>query len=531
MRDDDQRIFISIAAYRDPELLPTLDDCLAKARFPERLQFGICWQHAPDEAPLQWFADPRFRVLDVDWRAGKGACWARAEIMKLWTGEDWFLQLDSHHRFVENWDVKLIEQARATGRPKPILTSYVTPYTPGDPRLDDEPMRMEFDFFSEEGLVLFRPGAIPEADRGGAPVRARFLSAHFLFAPGVFAREVPYDPSLYFWGEEITLTVRAFTWGYDLFHPSEMIVWHEYTREHRTKHWDDNVETFAALDPPSRAKAAKFLVEPHNGQLGCGSVRTVADYEAYAGLSFRHRRSQDFTRRHFAPPNPPTDADWVLRARDWRLCVSFDADALPREAREDASFWYVGFLDAHGDEIFRKDADPDEIASLLAGDMGWVELTREFQSEVEPVSWVVWPHGKNAGWLEKLSGSVIDGRGEIDAPEAPCLADLAAAPERLAEFYPKSALSLIRTKVEGGFMVALPEQPEEPHFVNNTGALLLELANGRLSLSEIVDVGHRIEPPSPARKTEILQFFETAAAERLVRLTARNQGAGQWTTR
>ena len=49
MRSKDQRIFISIAAYRDPELLPTLDECLAKARYPERLRFGVCWQHAADE--------------------------------------------------------------------------------------------------------------------------------------------------------------------------------------------------------------------------------------------------------------------------------------------------------------------------------------------------------------------------------------------------------------------------------------------------------------------------------------------------
>ena len=529
MRDDEQKIFVSIAAYRDPELAPTLDDCLAKARFPERLCFGICWQHAPDETPLQWFSDPRFRVFDVDWRAGKGACWARAEIMKLWDGEDWFLQLDSHHRFAQDWDVKLIEQARATKSPKPILTSYVTSYTPGDPRLDDEPMRMEFDFFSEEGLVLFRPGAIPEADRGGAPVRSRFLSAHFLFAPGAFVREVPYDPRLYFWGEEITLTVRAFTWGYDLFHPSEMIVWHEYTRQNRTKHWDDNAETFAALDPPSRARAAKLLVEPHRGPFGCGDVRTVADYEAYAGLSFVHRRAQDFTRRHFCPPNPPADPDWVDRVRDWTIDVSFDASALPREARENAHFWYVGFLDAKGEEIFRRDADAEEIAKLLAGDSDWIELTRKFQSEVEPVAWVVWPCGKTEGWLQKLTGAIVDGRGEIDDNETPFPPQLAEA-ESLDGYYPRSVKSLIRTKVEGGFMVALPERPDQPHFINNTGALLLELANGRLSLAEIIDVGHGVAPPSPARKTEILQFFETAAAERLIRLSARKEGAGQWMT-
>ena len=40
----DQRIFVAIAAYADPELPRTLDDCLAMARRPDALRFGICWQ-------------------------------------------------------------------------------------------------------------------------------------------------------------------------------------------------------------------------------------------------------------------------------------------------------------------------------------------------------------------------------------------------------------------------------------------------------------------------------------------------------
>ena len=35
-------IFVQIAAYRDPELLPTIRDCLQKAKYPKLLSFGIC---------------------------------------------------------------------------------------------------------------------------------------------------------------------------------------------------------------------------------------------------------------------------------------------------------------------------------------------------------------------------------------------------------------------------------------------------------------------------------------------------------
>ena len=52
--------------------------------------------------------DDRFQILDIPWRNSKGACWARAEAMKLWRGERWFLQVDSHCRFAPGWDETLI---------------------------------------------------------------------------------------------------------------------------------------------------------------------------------------------------------------------------------------------------------------------------------------------------------------------------------------------------------------------------------------------------------------------------------------
>ena len=56
----------------------------------------------------------------------------------------------------------------------------------------------------------------------------------------IFCEEVPHDPDYYFHGEEISIAVRAFTHGYDLFHPHKVVCWHEYTREGRDKHWEDH---------------------------------------------------------------------------------------------------------------------------------------------------------------------------------------------------------------------------------------------------------------------------------------------------
>lgn len=308
-------VFVSIASYRDPELVRTVEDCLNKARHPGNLRFCICWQHGSDEQLPAWFQDDMFSVLDVDWHKSAGVCWARATIMDMWQGEDWYLQLDSHHRFVKDWDVCLLEQAAATGSARPILSTYATPYVPtteeGPPA---QVTRMEFDRFIESGAILTKPGVIPE-EPTRRPTRSRFLSAHFLFAPGSFVEEVPYDPGLYFTGEETVLTVRAFTHGYDLFHPGLPILSHEYSRVYRVKHWDDHeAECQAPIpwyqrDATSHDRVRRFLSAPSKGFYGLGTARTFAEYERYAGISFTDRRVQQYTLLHLEPPNP-VHSDW-----------------------------------------------------------------------------------------------------------------------------------------------------------------------------------------------------------------------------
>ena len=44
------KIFISIASYRDPELIPTIEDCIKNADKPSNLIFGIYNQFCKDDS-------------------------------------------------------------------------------------------------------------------------------------------------------------------------------------------------------------------------------------------------------------------------------------------------------------------------------------------------------------------------------------------------------------------------------------------------------------------------------------------------
>jgi hypothetical protein len=407
-------IFVSIAAYRDPQLVPTIQDCIAKAGDPYRLRFGICWQHAPDDDPLPYVPDECFRILDVDWKESKGACWARSEVMKLWRSEAWFLQVDSHCRFARDWDLKLIECMKQTGSAKPILSTYATPFTPGPNEvLTEGPLQMAFQGFTEDGIPYMKPFAIPNPQSLTCPRHARFLSAGFLFTSGSFVEEIGYDPDLYFVGEETAMTLRAFTSGYDLFHPHQTILWHDYGRPDALKHWGDHIKAnnisreWHELDSLSKKKVRRLMDGKPVDDYGLGTARTLQEYQDYAGLSFALRKAQDYTVRSEEPPNPTADPDWTGQIFPWMVRITFDRDTLPKGALEDPSFWYVGVRDEHHTEIYRYDIPESQLAALPT-DESKIVLFCELQSGTIPATWSVWPVSHSRGWLRKIEGRLTE---------------------------------------------------------------------------------------------------------------------------
>jgi hypothetical protein len=407
-------IFISVASYRDPELTHTISDCLAHARFPDHIYFGICWQHDAKENSLSQVNGPQFRIIDCNWRLSRGACWARAEIMKLWNGEEYFLQIDSHHRFVQDWDEKLIRIAGLTGSGKPIITTYCPNYDPvamPDPR--SEPGQIYFDYFTDDGIPLFKGGAFSDENQAGRPIRARFVSAAFLFAPGSFVEEVPYDPDLYFHGEEIMLAVRSYTWGYDLFHPAQVLLWHEYTRQYQRKHWDDHEGAkgkvvWHELDGRSTRKVSQFLRKPFVGKFGCGLHRSFSEYERYAGIDLRRNKVQTYTVEGHEPPNPKLVPEWYEERRTWNVRIELEVSQLQPKAIKNVEFWYVGFHDADGKELYRQDAPVEELACKTANGVRRIVIERQFRSVRTPKSWTVWPFSRTGGWLEKVDGLITE---------------------------------------------------------------------------------------------------------------------------
>lgn len=414
-------IFIQIASYRDPQLLPTLKDCIEKAKYPDNLRFAIAWQHHDNDKwdNLDLYKnDSRFKILDIDYRDSQGVCWARNLVQSLYNDETYTLQLDSHHRFVQDWDEILIDMLvglQDKGYSKPLITGYIPSFDPDndpDARVQ-EPWKMTFDRYIPEGAVFFLPAAFdPAIDNKDEPLIGRFYSAHFAFSLGSFAKEVKHDPYYYFHGEEINIAVRAFTHGYDIFYPHKVICWHEYTRKGRSKQWDDD-KLWVDRNNSCHARNRQLFGMDNQtnnidfGQYGFGNIRSLNDYEKYAGMKFSTRSITQDVIDHKPPKleniNISDEAFNQSLLSIFKHCIDIGYDQVPED---DYDFWAVAFKDENGEDMFRQDADGAEIQRMKNDSEGYCKIWRSFETAKRPVSWLVWPHSKSKGWSDPITGQI-----------------------------------------------------------------------------------------------------------------------------
>jgi glycosyltransferase involved in cell wall biosynthesis len=409
------KIFIQIAAYRDNQLLPTIKDCIKNAHYPDNLVFCIAWQHSIEDTwdtLDEYKNDPRFKIIDIDYKDSQGVCWARNKIQQYYDNEEYTLQLDSHHRFVPDWDlevISMIKNLQAQGYLKPLLTSYLPSFNPmNDPEERQlDPWKLNFDRYIPEGTIFFLPAKIDNHKSLELPIPSRFYSAHFCFTLGSFCKEVQHDPDLYFHGEEISISARAYTWGYDLFSPHKVIAWHEYTRSYRKKHWDDCCD-WNQRNKLSHARLRKLFGidgitnDIDFGKYGFGTIRSLSDYEKYAGLCFKTRGIQQYTLDHKLPPNPeisdPAEYEKSF-IHVFRHCIDIHEQYVPYD---DYTFWAVIFEDRDGNSIYRQDVTKDDLKTLKDVKDNFYKIWRTFNYTVRPYKYIVWPFSEKHGWCTKI---------------------------------------------------------------------------------------------------------------------------------
>lgn len=294
-----ENIFIAIAAYREPELRRTIDSCIENAARPDRLRFGICLQYdtsGPAETQRDCLAGhpAPIRLNSYEWTQSKGGCWARHDAQGLYDGEGYTLQIDSHMRMTDGWDERLIEMMQQVPSDKPLITGQCPLYN----------LTNDVDEFLGDGANVPVTVATRYAEAGWldhpALVRTdevagfrltRVLSGMFVFTLGQWNLEVRQDPEHLYTGEELALTIRSFTWGYDLYNPATVVAWHR-------NHPDGNAKFISDGAPAEvgrrNQRAFRRLRVLHAGDpdrilapYSTGPLRTVDEFCEWSGLDHR----------------------------------------------------------------------------------------------------------------------------------------------------------------------------------------------------------------------------------------------------
>ena len=306
-------LFVSIASYQDPVLPFTLQRAVQQARWPQRLHLAVVDQSPAGRctlAPAQ-VAPARLSWLQIHPRQARGPCWARALAMTLYADEDWFLQIDSHMDFDPDWDATLIAQMERllAHQDGCVISSYPN----GFELVGGEPVRHPVtdavlahvvkpggQFAPDHPVLGFEAHPVETAE----PVRGFHLGAGCLFGPGELAQRFPYDPHLYFHGEEQALAARLFTHGWDIYHMPGLPLAHLYRVPgegvpSRPLHWDADQDAGRSvnwwqLEQRSRRRARALLQEGQDlGAYGLGRVRSLADYADFCGIDYSARTLAD----------------------------------------------------------------------------------------------------------------------------------------------------------------------------------------------------------------------------------------------
>jgi hypothetical protein len=267
-----ETIFVALASYRDPECYNTVESIFARAKFPERIRVAIVDQRRllsestdskngssdPTCRPptLESCRDDPSQALcnykdNIDWieypaQLMTGPILARHLAYRMYRGEYFALQIDSHVRFVANWDEDIISQWVSTGNEMAVISTYMNDITNSIDPDTHESLRssrammcsLEYEWKGDpKEHIRFKIQPTNKPKIPDSPMLHPFFAAGFSFARGHFVVQVPYDQYLpfVFQGEEILQSIRGFTYGYDFYAPLRSVAFHIYAMK-------DNIE-------------------------------------------------------------------------------------------------------------------------------------------------------------------------------------------------------------------------------------------------------------------------------------------------
>jgi hypothetical protein len=282
------KIFICVPTMNDFEYLSTIERAYDYAKDPDNLSIAttIFWKSKdihynkkPFFLHIKESLDKNFKKVKYDikpWSLYPGVGYGRISPTKHFNNEKYFLSIDSHMDFVDNWDekaIELYENSRKSFGKLRVLTTYLTPYKhllENDEYHDydvkntvrnkiDKANRWQFfDFYKKLGEDFLYDYVFPmpndknlnEEDYGllsnhlidNEYIPAKKISAHFYFTesnPWLTKYNLNLDRRINFWAEEFYQSSLSYARGYNLVWYKTQILFHQYETKNNGRGYEN----------------------------------------------------------------------------------------------------------------------------------------------------------------------------------------------------------------------------------------------------------------------------------------------------
>lgn len=302
--EKNDKIFISIASYRDPECPKTISNLFKNAKEPYKLRVVVCQQndtsdiHVLSDVPKEYYNN--IEIINMYYVNAKGPTLARFLIQQKYVNEEYYLQIDSHTRFIENWDILLKLSLNNLGYDKICLTQYPPDYQLGKGEIilkQREALNVSH-ICSLDGFTRVNSKYI-EVKNYDKPFPCNGWGGCFSFSSGRICYDCPIDPYTpeVFFGEEMDTAIRLYTRGWNFYSPNIPVCYTNFNRDYRSTFWNrkqynKDVTLCSRLrihyrlgTLPNNIKLPnELLIDVEKFKLG--TEKTLKDYQKLIGFNF-----------------------------------------------------------------------------------------------------------------------------------------------------------------------------------------------------------------------------------------------------
>jgi len=265
-----KNICVSICSYRDPDVYNTIHSLLENASNYKNIFINVYIQDSLNNFVKSLFCIKNIYrenvfIKTTSYKDAKGPLYARQYIIKnMISGKNnfckYYLQLDSHMRFIPNWDTILIKNYENLYPEKKIISYY--PASTFNNNRELVPVLMEKEKIHNDRIDKYKTRFI-NSNIIRNYFSSEYIAAGFFFTEMKFILheknypmiEIPY----LFQGEEMLLTYNFVKINnFVIFSPCENIAIHKYNRNNEHKIWN-SIKNWKKLNNQAIEKLNKII--------------------------------------------------------------------------------------------------------------------------------------------------------------------------------------------------------------------------------------------------------------------------------